>query len=315
MKTVKTAKLGELLDRRTLQKLSGEQSYERGEHYFANGQVRSVTQDKGRLAATVLGAEVYRVSLWVERSDVEYSCTCPMGRDGAFCKHCVAAGLAWLHESSEQPAVQTWGRKPTVTMGDVRRYLATQEKSALIDLLVQHAKENDRLRQRLLLQAATRHAKAIDLDACRRVIDAAADTGRFVEYGAAYNYARGIEDAIDSLDELLQEGHANEVVELTEHALAAVERALESVDDSDGYMGGVLERLQQLHLTACRKAKPDQEDLAKRLWEWELRGQWDIFCGAVETYAAVLGATRDRCLPATCRGGMGQGPDARSAAH
>lgn len=289
MNNVKTAKLGELLDRRALRKLAGEQSYERGADYFANGQVRSFTEDQGRLSAKVQGAQPYRVGLWVEGGDVEYSCTCPMGRDGAFCKHRVAAGLAWLHGSVAEPALKKRSRAPNVTMGDVRRYLATQEKPALIALLIQHATENDRLRQRLLLQAATRSAKGIDLDTYRRAIDDAADTGDFVEYGAAYDYAQGIGDAIDSIDELLRKGHAGEVVELAEHALAAVEHALESVDDSDGYMGGVLERLQRLHLAACRKAKPNPEELAKRLWEWELRGQWDIFYGAVESYAGVLG--------------------------
>lgn len=181
------------------------------------------------------------------------------------------------------------GRKPTVRMGDVRRYLAAQEKSALVDLLMEHAKENDRIRQRLLLLAARRQAKGIDLDTYRRAIDAAADTGDFVQYGAVHDYAQRIHDAIDSIDELLREGNADEVVDLTEHALSVVERALQSVDDSDGYMTDILERLQQLHLAACRKAKPDPRQLARRLWEWELRGEWDVFRGAVETYAGVLG--------------------------
>ncbi len=290
MKTAKTAKLPELLDRRALRKLAGAQSYERGEDYFANGQVRRLTEDDGTLSATLQGAQAYRVGFWVEGGDVEYSCTCPMGRDGAFCKHCVATGLAWLHSRSERPAPhQKKGRQPTVTMDDVRRDLATQEKPALINLLIHHATENDRLRQRLLLHAAKRRAIGIDLETYRRAIDAAADTGDFVEYGAAFDYAQGIDDAIDSLDELLREGHANEVVELAEYALAAVERAMASVDDSDGNMGGVLDRLQTLHLAACRKAKPDPEELAKRLWAWELRGEWDVFSGAVETYAGVLG--------------------------
>ena len=266
--------------------MSGEQSFERGEHYFASGKVRSVTEDKGRLSATVQGARAYRVSLWVGRVDVEYSCTCPMGRDGAFCKHCVAVGLARL---SERSPISEVGRKPTVRMGDVRRYLAAQEKSALIELLMEHAKENDRIRQRLLLRAARLEARGIDLDTYRWAIDAAADTGDFVQYGAVHDYTQGIHDAIDSIDELLREGRADEVVDLTEHALSVVERALESVDDSDGYMGGILERLQQLHLAACRKAKPDPMQLARRLCEWELHGEWDVFSGAAETYAGVLG--------------------------
>ena len=88
-------------------------------------------------------------------------------------------------------------------MGDVRRYLAAQEKSVLIDLLMEHAKENDRIRQRVLLLAVRRQAKGIDLDTYRRAIDAAADTGDFVQYGAVHDYAQGIHDAIDSKHRLV----------------------------------------------------------------------------------------------------------------
>jgi hypothetical protein len=81
-----------------------------------------------------------------------------------------------------------------------------------------------------------------------------------------YAYSRRIEDTIDSVEALLNEGHASEVIQLAEHALAAVESALGSIDDSDGYMGGILERLQELH-HSCAKAKPDLEALVKRLFE------------------------------------------------
>jgi uncharacterized Zn finger protein len=54
-------------------------------------------------------------------------------------------------------------------------------------------------------------------------------------------------------------------------------------------MCGILERLQELHHAACAKAKPDPEALAKRLFEWELRTDWDTFYGAVEKYSRVLG--------------------------
>ena len=286
---MKAERLADLLDRRALRKLAGAQSYERGEEYFANGLVRLVTETDGRLSARVQGAQRYSVSLWVEDGEVEYSCTCPMGRDGAFCKHCVAAGLALLHEPPNPRKAKSANHKPVVSMDDVRRHLGAQEKSTLVDLLIRHANENDRLRERLLVQAARASSKSIDLDTYRRAIDAAVDTGEFVEYGAAYDYSEGIGEAVDLLDELLWQGHANEVVELAEYALGAIERALGHVDDSDGFMSGILERLQHLHLAACRKARPDPEELAKRLWEWELRGQWDIFFGAADTYTDVLG--------------------------
>ena len=62
-----------------------------------------------------------------------------------------------------------------------------------------------------------------------------------------------------------------------------------SVDDSDGKMGGILARLQDLHYKACKKAKPDPLELAERLFEWELGTDYDIFYGAAATYAEVLG--------------------------
>ena len=46
-------------------------------------------------------------------------------------------------------------------------------------------------------------------------------------------------------------GAAAEVIELTEHALGKVEQAALGMDDSDGYMGGILSRLQEIHLAGC----------------------------------------------------------------
>jgi tetratricopeptide (TPR) repeat protein len=92
------------------------------------------------------------------------------------------------------------------------------------------------------------------------------------------------------VEDLLRDGQAAAVIELSEHALRRVEQVLESVDDSDGEMGGLLERLQELHLVACRAARPDPDELAARLFAWELGDDWEVFSGAAETYADVLGA-------------------------
>ncbi|MBI4540724.1 MAG: SWIM zinc finger family protein [Gemmatimonadetes bacterium] len=226
-----------------------------------------------------------------EDGEVQYSCTCPVGREGAFCKHCVAVALAWLDQGRSDRAVGKKVGKPAVTMDDVRAYLAGQDKNVVVDMLMDQAGDDDRLRQRLLMNAAKKSPKGLDLATYRRVIDDAMDSGGFVDYQGAYDYASGIEEAIDSIEELLREGHASEVIDLTEHALEAVEGAMGSVDDSDGHMGGILERLQEIHLTACKEVKPDAEALAKRIFTWELRTEWDTFYGAAETYAGVLGET------------------------
>ena len=277
-----------LLEQRTLRRMAGPASFERGEDYFVSRQVKAIAEEEGTITAKVQGTQPYRVKLWIERGDLEYSCTCPVGADGEFCKHCVAVGLTWL-ESRELKSSEKGKSVPGVTMDDVRAHLFGQDKSALVDMLVEHSMEDDRLRQRLSMKAAKKSSKALDLATFRRAIDDAVESDGFVDYRSAYQYAGGIEEVIDSVEDLLKEGFVIEVIELAEHALEAVEEAMGSVDDSDGEMGGILERLQDLHRRACKKAKPDPEALARRLFAWELRTDYDTFYGAAETYAGILG--------------------------
>ena len=82
-----------------VRRLAGAASFERGEDYFADGRIAHLepTED-GDVVATVRGTHNYRVSLAsLDHGDVGFDCDCPMGSDGAFCKHCVAVAvaLAW----------------------------------------------------------------------------------------------------------------------------------------------------------------------------------------------------------------------------
>jgi hypothetical protein len=110
-----------------------------------------------------------------------------------------------------------------------------------------------------------------------------------VHYREVWGYVCGIEETIDTLDELLARGQAGEVVELAEYALTAFEQALEQIDDSDGQMSDVAARLEDLHLDACRRAPLDPAALAERLFARELEGHWDVFDRAALRYAEVLG--------------------------
>ncbi len=282
------ASLATILDRQILRRMAGARSFGRGEEYFASGRVVALAEHEGQVAARVWGTREYLVKLWADGDDVGYSCTCPIGADGAFCKHGVAAGLACLGDASGS-GKQGRAPKPAVTMEDVRAYLERQDKETLVGLIMERAMDDDRLRERLLMKTARKGPKGLDLVTFRRAIDRAVSTGDFVDYRSAYDYARGIEEVLDSVAELLKEGYAAEVIELSEHALTVVEDAIGSVDDSDGHMGGILGRLQELHHAACKKAKPDPEELAKRLFAWEMRTEWDTFYGAAATYARVLG--------------------------
>ena len=124
-----------------MRRIAGARSFERGEDYFASGQVRALAEHEEAITAKVLGTREYRVKLWVEDGDLEFSCTCPVGTDGAFCKHCVAVGLAWLERGRKGGTTPKKRAKPSVTMDDVRTYLTAQGKEALVDLLMEQAME------------------------------------------------------------------------------------------------------------------------------------------------------------------------------
>lgn len=276
-----------IFTRGAIQHLGGPRFFERGATYSASGRVKKLKVGDGAVTATVQGQHPYQVQLWIEDGGPAYSCTCPVGEDRLFCKHCVAVGLAFAGRNEEPTAPDIVG--DDVATVDLRFYLHTQAKEKLVELILEQARDDEFLRGRLLLEAAKKRGARIDPDGFREAIESVIDVGEFVDYRSMYAYSSGIQEVVDSIETLLKEGHAAEVVELAEHALTCLEDALGRVDDSDGYMGGIKDRVCELHHEACATARPDPEPLAQKLFEWELYSEWETFYGAAETYADVLG--------------------------
>jgi uncharacterized Zn finger protein len=274
-----SSSLRELLDGEAIARLAGARSLERGEEYVKWGAVGRLRIAAESVAATVQGTHPYEVRIGVEDGRLAFACSCPVRMDGAFCKHCVAVALCWLGE----------GMPAGPTRDVVRAYLLSLDREQLVELLVEHARDDERLDERLQ-RLVVRHANgAGDVAAYRAFIDRAFAVHGFVAYRDAYNYFAGITETVDALDELLADGRAEAVVELAEHALRALAGAVERVDDSDGGTGEVVERLEELHRQACLAARPDPVALAERLLDWELESELDIFDRAAVRYADVLG--------------------------
>ncbi|MBK8191395.1 MAG: hypothetical protein IPK79_13225 [Vampirovibrionales bacterium] len=111
----------------------------------------------------------------------------------------------------------------------------------------------------------------------------------FVDYYHMRAYAAGIDAVTESLQELLKEGYTQETIDLTEYALSLLEDSLNSMDDSAGYMTGIMETLETLHHDACKQGQPKIEPLVKRLFAWQIRTEWDTFSNVLEDYADVFG--------------------------
>jgi len=272
-----------------VRRLAGAQSYQRGLDYFSHGHVESLEETADGVRALVRGNQDYTVSLTADDGVLDYSCDCPVGSDGTFCKHCVAAALAWMNRNAGPATPATRPKAKQLTLADAGKILQGEDKETLARMMLDWAQDDDRLRERLILYAARRSGPDTGAAAVRRAFEKAVRVYDFVHYREASGWARGVDDAIDSVEQLLNDGQAAAVIELCEAALQSLESAIQSVDDSDGHFSVMSGRLQHIHYRACLEARPDPVDLAKRLFQWELHSDFDVFYGAAERYAKILG--------------------------
>ncbi|MDP2864910.1 MAG: hypothetical protein Q8O90_01550, partial [Elusimicrobiota bacterium] len=85
---------------------------------------------------------------------ISYSCDCPVGGDGEFCKHLVAASLAWLADAGKRTKA---AHKPGVIEEDIRARLAVLDKKTLIDLRMKQAAVSGEFYDQLMQAAASGH--------------------------------------------------------------------------------------------------------------------------------------------------------------
>lgn len=130
------ASFARLISHSGLQKLAGERYFKRGLAYFRNGAVIHLRLGPDGISARVGGTEPcpYLVRFWIEKRSLKWGCACPLGTDGAFCKHLVATGLAWLSGRIRSRAATTDRLLPAEA---VRETLDTTGET----LLAQVAKE------------------------------------------------------------------------------------------------------------------------------------------------------------------------------
>ena len=270
-----------------IRRLAGAQPYQRGLDYFSHGHVESLEKRGGSVHAVVRGNQDYTVTLTADDGVLDYSCDCSVGSEGAFCKHCVAAALAWLNRAAG-PA-KPRGRAKELTLIDARKILQAEDKDTLVRMVLDWAKDDERLHERLILYAARRSGPDTGAAAVRRAFEKAVRVRDFVPYREAKGWARGVDNAIDSIAQLLSDGQAAAVIELCESALRSLLGAIQAVDDSDGHFGVLRDRLQDIHYRACQQARPDPGELARQLFQWELHSDFDVFYGAAARYAKILG--------------------------
>ncbi len=268
-------------DLRTLRNLAGDTVFARGEAYHRDGQVAILSLDTGRVLAQVAGTDDYRTEITGRGKTIDGDCTCPAFEDRGFCKHLVATALA-ANAAGE-------GLQGDNVLARIRAHLHEKGPDALVDMIMDLVERDPGLLRKLDIAATARDADDKTLEArLRKVVDSNAHAG-FVDYGEAGGWAAGVDDALDAVGALASGDRAGLALKLAVHAIARVERAIESIDDSDGHCSGLLERARDIHLQACHAARPDPVPLARDLFARETEGGYDTFHRAASLYADVLG--------------------------
>lgn len=90
-----------ILHKDAIRKITDERSFARGRDYFEKGRVQALARNKSSITGVVVGETAYAVRVWVKDSSLAYSCSCPRGEEGEFCKHCVALSLSWLAQAAK----------------------------------------------------------------------------------------------------------------------------------------------------------------------------------------------------------------------
>ncbi|MFE7093611.1 SWIM zinc finger family protein [Streptomyces erythrochromogenes] len=243
-----------------LRVLAGERSFERGLGYV--DAVSGVEVGDGWVRASVRGTERYEVELRLGgRGRPTGTCDCPFGQEGNFCKHLVALGLTVIAQEADLPRQLESARDRACGLDT---WLSGLSREELLTLVRDEIAEDRPLRRRLELRAASARG---DLAGTRLRIRELLDIGPFAQYGyVEYADSRAYVDqagqAVSAIRLLTATGRASGAMALAREAIGLLAGVVESVDDSDGWLGRIGADLADAHRDACRAARPDSEELA-----------------------------------------------------
>ena len=175
-----------------------------------------------------------------------------------------------------------------MTADPLKSWLKQQSKEQLIKLIeAQSLNDGDFLNALQLKAAAGNPAK--NRAQIKKTIHNAFWIEDFVDWRDVASYASNLESVFETLQDLLENGEAEAVIEFVEYAMDCWVEAASCILD-DGEMGLVLDDLNELHLKACRKATPDPVELAENLFlTASTEREWNLFSNAYSVYADVLG--------------------------
>jgi uncharacterized Zn finger protein len=236
-----------------------------------------ITDDRpDRVLATVAGTIDYDVVLDPD----DWSCPCPVGIDGLFCKHLVATVLVATGDAENHAGTTEPSPDPDATEAWLAG-LSLDDLRQVVDRLVDaHPEVYDTLDP--MAARATGDVAALEpfVDSLR--------TRGYLEWRDADEHGRRAEDVVAAMTETLDAATAAPMLPLIEKAFAYLVRTIHRSDDSSGIQGDAVRSLLDLHARAARLARPDPVKLARWLVKRGIDDQ-DLFDIDPVAYAEPLG--------------------------
>jgi len=274
---------------------AGDRSFERGLGYL--DQVDELEVASREITAIVYGNSAYRVRLAVGEEGLTGDCTCPHGRDGFFCKHCVATGMAVLKLGEDLPRriEATRARRHELTS-----WLESLSKEDLLAELLALLDDDPDLRRTFELRAALANADTAEVgDAISELISVAVP---YLEGDEAEEYADDVRQAADALGDLIDAGQAQEAIAISRTAIGQLIAAAAAAGEGGEVIADVAQDFLDVHLRACEAAPPEPAALGDYL-AGLLLGDDHGFGPDLDDYADLLGeqglaAVRERLAAA-----------------
>ena len=248
------------LDDNQLITLAGKAAFKRGLAYFHEGRVHLLRASDTGFDAEAQGSQTYRLSLKRDDDDWNYECDCPVGD---FCKHLVAAALAWREGE----------REPAQTHDALLAFLKAQPATQLAQWLREFADEHPVIEKHLKLLAAQDDPQQL-----RKSLRAMLSASGFLDWRRSNEYARRL-DAPLRLLKTQNERDPQQGLALCDDALDKLLKVYANSDDSSGVIGARIEQFAALHQQAAAAvaAHLDSKRLARALLAKQRIDEWGFF--------------------------------------
>lgn len=266
-----------------LMMLAGDAAFARGVQYYQQGSVVNWNKSGATLSADVEGSELYHVALTLTKQGLDGGCNCPASEGIDFCKHCVAVALAYRAEHAKQAQ-----RAEGDTSDRIHAYLETLDKPSLVKTLLTLIENDPVLHQQWSLKADAALG-VLDHKALKKRITAAFPINRgLFRYSQVSHYFGKAEAVIEQLAEQVPQLPPEKSLALVDYALARMDKALETIDDSGGFRFHCEHLLHTLHIQTVKRLDWPADKLAGYLYDKAFGGEEDRYPAIPDAYLDVL---------------------------